>query len=244
MNFEFNRLFRTNTGEGFVVFSGKERIAHLSVHYDKVIYADLIIECNLSVSNYEKLIDCVYRIIDVDCDDILLSTWSGKEINSYSNTVDHSDFPPTRKEIAELKKLISVQSGKHGKAIGHLSEQAVKEYFEAKKYEILKTNDDQDREKIDFLAKKVNVVCPVQVKHGEMTSREMRKCVKSMLNFYQISNFIKEGCEIRPVFVSGKYQNSIGFSVVDLEIEFGVRIVIINMSDVLGVIKKYKYSVE
>ena len=57
----FQRQLRTQSSEVFLLWSGKTRVARLSIHYGSSMYSDLIIEAEIDEKQYKRLVDLVYN---------------------------------------------------------------------------------------------------------------------------------------------------------------------------------------
>jgi hypothetical protein len=161
-SFGFTRSVRTSSSEVYYIFLEDTRVGTLNAHYTKIVHADLFLEVDLSDSMREELFDSIYRILDViELEDIYFSVNRGVHETIFSNTVDHSQLPPTRGDIQKLHKEISSHAGKHKRVVSHLNEQVAQEYFEIKGYDVVKATSEQDHSKIDLIALNESRVLPI-----------------------------------------------------------------------------------
>jgi hypothetical protein len=183
---KFLIMVRTSSSENWRIDSNGRVVGFLHLHFAEAVYGDLIITKKISNETLGVILEELdYRLVDSvdDREDFIFSVFSGEEIASYSDIVDHSLSPPTKKDLEEQKKLISTFISKYQDVRGQLNEHVVKEYFSRLGYQSVKADPRLDHLKIDVIAEGNNNIIYCQVKLGKIAERKILEIVETISGF-------------------------------------------------------------
>jgi uncharacterized UPF0160 family protein len=203
----------------------------------------LIITRKISSEALEVILEELdYRLVDsVDArEDFIFSVFSGEEIASYSDIVDHSLSPSTKKDLEEQKKLISAFLSKYQDVRGQLNEHVVKEYFNKLGYQSVKADARLDHLKIDVIAKGEDEIIYCQVKLGKIDERKIFEIVDTMSKTEQVLIDKKTVVAI----VAESFPINVELIKRSLEDKFNLKIWIIFKSQILNELPEYKRTLK
>jgi Holliday junction resolvase-like predicted endonuclease len=232
-------MVRTPSSENWRIDSNGRAVGFLHLHFADAIYGDLIITKKISSETLEVILEELdYRLVDSADDrvDFIFSVYSGEEIASYSDIVDHNLSPLIKKDLEEQKNLISSFISRYQDVRGQLNEHVVKEYFGKLGYQSVKANTELDHLKIDVVAEGENEVIYCQVKLGKLDERKMSDIVKSISCVKQILNDKRKMVAI----VAESFPINVELIKENLENEFNVKVWYIFKSQVLNALPEYK----
>ncbi len=236
---KFLRMVRTPSSEHWRIDSNGRVVGFLHLHFAEAIYGGLILTKKISNEVLEVMLEELdYRLVDSSDGrvDFIFSVYSGQEIASYSDTVDHSLSPPTKKDLEEQKSLINSFISKYQDVRGQLNEHVVKEYFGKLGYQSVKANAELDHLKIDVIAEGANEIIYCQVKLGKLDERRISDIVKSISYTKKLVDDKRRVIAI----VAESFPINVELIRETLEIEFNVKVWYILKSQVLNALPEYK----
>lgn len=176
---KFHRLVKTPHSENYLVWRGKKRIASIDIHYGNTIDATVIFETDLTENEITSFLYLVgERIISVGdqirASDFIVQVYRGKYVEQWDGFEFMREIPDAREAVEDLHRELRKYVGRSERALGDVAEDMTKEYYEKEGYEVEKTSPEVDTTyKIDLIATKGNEIRLIQVKKGQVSSREI-----------------------------------------------------------------------
>lgn len=92
----FERQYRTPHSEGYLMFTGGERLGRLDVHFTtSVVYGTMMVERDLPEDDIldviEQADDEIVMTSDVPRDDFIVSVYQGRDVGTYSDDYFEDD---------------------------------------------------------------------------------------------------------------------------------------------------------
>ena len=92
----FERQYRTANSEGYLIFTGPDRLGRIELHYTPtVVYGTVLIEKELEEDDVLDLIeqadDELVLTADVSREDFVVSVYQGREVGTYSDEFFEED---------------------------------------------------------------------------------------------------------------------------------------------------------
>lgn len=240
---KFLRMVRTSSSENWRIDSNGRAVGFLHLHFAEAIYGDLIITKKISTETLEVILEELdSRLVDSadDREDFIFSVFSGEEIASYSDIVDHSLSPPTKKDLEEQKKLISTFLTKYQDVRGQLNEHVVKEYFSKLGYQSVKADARLDQLKVDVVAEGINEIIYCQVKLGKIDERKILEIVKSILGIGQIV----QGKRLIVAIVAESFPIDVEVIKERIENKFNIKLWVVFKNQILNELPEYKRTLK
>ncbi|MCC3158702.1 restriction endonuclease [Hymenobacter sp. 15J16-1T3B] len=234
----FLRLFRTPNSEVWLIDFKGQRLGVIHLHFTKCIYGDVILWDKITDSEMNDLISYLKDwLVDTiqDRDDFIFSVYQAKEIGSYSDTVDHDDYAPTKKDLKEHGVLINKMLSKYQDARGQLNEHVVKEYFAKLGFVSIKASQQLDALKVDVIAEDDERLICCQVKSGKVDNRKMHDICKAIAGIDE-SNGKRKIIAI----VADSFPSTVELIKDGLEAKFGLRVWSILKSQILQELPQYR----
>ena len=234
----FSRTFRTPHGEVWLIDFNSKRIGTIHLHFSKVILGDAILYEKVSEKQLDEILesleDWIVSTIE-DREDFIFNVYQAKDIGSYSDTVDHDEYTPTRRDLKEHGVLINKLLSKHQDAKGQLNEHVVKDFFTKIGFNSIKANEQFDALKVDIIAEDSKTIIYCQVKLGKVDNRKMHDICERIAS-------IKDTTVKRKVIgiVADSFPSTVELIKDDLEAEFGLRVWTILKSQILQELPQYR----
>ena len=238
----FVRTFRTPSSEVWLIDFKGERIGTVHLHFTKCILGDVILHKKITSKQLQNILDSledwIVSTIEIR-EDYIFSVYQAKEIGSYSDTVDHDEYAPTRKDLKEHGILLNKLVSKYQDARGQLHEHVVKDYFTKLGFLAVKANAEFDALKVDIVAEDNKTIIYCQVKLGKVDNRKMQDICKNISSIINVS-------EKRKIIgiVAESFPSTVEQIKDDLEKEFGLRIWTILKSQILNDLPQYKRTLQ
>ena len=232
------KIGRTLASDLYLFRVEEKAVARLSVNYSEIALVEMLIFQRLSKKQYDIIVNYMYKLIwDINLEDIIVSVYQAREIDNFSNPYDWSEAPPTRGEIAALEAKLAQHTGKHQRILGQLSEVIVEAYLKKLGYEIDSTTDEDDKNKIDVIARKGNEILFGQIKTGDINYKEIYKCVESVKSYkYKI------GGNLICAFFARNFPEDIEFKRSTIEMDSEFRILFVRSSEIAKALRQYRHA--
>jgi Holliday junction resolvase-like predicted endonuclease len=137
--------------------------------------------------------------------------------------------------VDEIQASLRRVLGRHQDARGQLNEYAACAYFESFGYKAQKANPKLDARKIDVIATRADETIYAQVKLGSITTSEMRQVVMSVSDLVAL-----EPQQAIVAIFATSFPNNSEFIRRELEKEFGLIVMCIQLYQMLNAVPEYK----
>lgn len=238
----FLRTFRTSHSEVWLIDFNAQRIGTIHLHFTKCIIGDVILHKKINKKDLgyilDSLDDWIVSTIEKR-EDFIFSVYQAEEIDTYSDTVDHDEYFPTRKELKEHGALINKFIGKYQDARGQLNEHVVKDYFSKLGFKAEKANQTFDSQKVDVIAENETFLVYCQIKMGKIDNRKLFEICESISN-------INEDIPKRKIvaLVANSFPLNIEILKEDLQAKFNVSIWTIMKNQILNELPEYRGTLQ